>query len=81
MEATADYFIRIISKMLNQRIRSFDVRQEAQTDFDEHVQAYMKEMVWTGTCRSWCKSCLLDFILLSLPRTSADSIIYSQTKL
>lgn len=42
-------------KMIRQRILSFDVRSEAQSDFDAHTQSRMKDMVWTGTCRSWCK--------------------------
>lgn len=55
IEATGDYFIRIISKMIRQRVRSFDVKRYAQEDFNKHTQAFMKHMVWTGTCRSWCK--------------------------
>ncbi|KAH6696838.1 hypothetical protein F5X68DRAFT_219307 [Plectosphaerella plurivora] len=55
IEATGDYFIRILSKMIRQRVRSFDVRRNAQEDFNTHTQAFMKQMVWTGTCRSWFK--------------------------
>ncbi|KAH7009858.1 hypothetical protein EDB80DRAFT_838797 [Ilyonectria destructans] len=55
VEATGDYFIRIMRKMIRQRILSFDVRSEAQSDFDAHTQSRMKDMVWTGTCRSWFK--------------------------
>jgi len=42
--------------MIRQRIKSFKVRPDAQRDFDVHTQASMRDMVWTGTCRSWCKS-------------------------
>lgn len=42
--------------MIRQDIQSFDVRSEVQLDFDKHTQEFMKGMVWTGTCRSWCKS-------------------------
>ncbi|KAF9873662.1 hypothetical protein CkaCkLH20_08772 [Colletotrichum karsti] len=55
IEATGDYFIRMISKMVRQRVKSFDVRLEAQTDFDQHTQNFMRNMVWTGACRSWFK--------------------------
>lgn len=41
--------------MIRNRARSFDVRLEAQDDFNDHVRKYMEGMVWTGTCRSWCK--------------------------
>ncbi|KAF4810222.1 FAD-binding monooxygenase moxY [Colletotrichum siamense] len=55
IEATGDYFVRILTKMIRQRIKSFDVRIEAQTDFDNHTQEFMRQAVWTGTCRSWFK--------------------------
>ncbi|KPM36569.1 putative sterigmatocystin biosynthesis monooxygenase stcW [Neonectria ditissima] len=55
VEATGDYFIRILRKMIRQRILSFDVREDAQSDFNEHTQSRMRDMVWTGTCRSWFK--------------------------
>ncbi|KAF7556447.1 hypothetical protein G7Z17_g1441 [Cylindrodendrum hubeiense] len=55
VEATGDYFIRIMRKVIRQRILSFDIRCDAQSDFDAHTQSRMKDMVWTGTCRSWFK--------------------------
>ncbi|KAF4835658.1 FAD-binding monooxygenase moxY [Colletotrichum tropicale] len=55
IEATGDYFVRILTKMIRQRIKSFDVRIEAQTDFDNHTREFMRQAVWTGTCRSWFK--------------------------
>lgn len=42
--------------MIRQRVKSFNVRPDAQKDFNAHVQTSMQDMVWTGTCRSWCKS-------------------------
>ncbi|CAG9948957.1 unnamed protein product [Clonostachys rosea f. rosea IK726] len=55
IEATGDYFIRLFSKMIRQRVRCVDIRPEAQNDFDKHTQTLMKDTVWTGTCRSWFK--------------------------
>lgn len=55
LEATADYFIRMIGKMIRKEAVSFEVRPEVQADFDAHTQDLMKSMVWTGTCRSWYK--------------------------
>ncbi|KIM93784.1 hypothetical protein OIDMADRAFT_61418 [Oidiodendron maius Zn] len=55
LEATADYFTRLIRKFHSQKAKSFDVRPEVQRDFDQHTQEFMKDMVWTGTCRSWFK--------------------------
>ncbi|ETS85617.1 hypothetical protein PFICI_03642 [Pestalotiopsis fici W106-1] len=56
LEATSDYFIRLISKFCREDVKAFDVTQEAQNDFSIHTQNYMKEMVWSGACRSWFKS-------------------------
>lgn len=56
LEATSDYFIRLLRKVLRQRIKCFDVRKEAQEDFVSHTRAYMQNMVWTGSCHSWCKA-------------------------
>ncbi|KAF4995954.1 hypothetical protein FGRMN_4809 [Fusarium graminum] len=55
VEATADYFIRLLHKMIRQRVKSFEVRSDAQADFNTHTQKAMRDMVWTGTCRSWYK--------------------------
>ncbi|KAH8647740.1 hypothetical protein BX600DRAFT_389320 [Xylariales sp. PMI_506] len=55
LEATSDYFIRLLRKMFRQRAKSFEVREKAQHDFDKHTQKFMHNMVWTGSCRSWFK--------------------------
>ncbi|KAH7214445.1 hypothetical protein DER44DRAFT_819318 [Fusarium oxysporum] len=55
VEATADHFIRLLHKMIRQRVKSFEVRIDAQNDFNTHTQKVMQDMVWTGTCRSWYK--------------------------
>lgn len=53
LEATADYFVRLLEKLMNEKARSFEVRDEDQSDFDAHTQDVVKDMVWTGSCRSW----------------------------
>ncbi|KAH8663443.1 hypothetical protein BGZ60DRAFT_411320 [Tricladium varicosporioides] len=55
IEATAGYFSRLLHRFILQKAKSFDIRPEVQQDFDEHTQGFMKDMVWTGTCRSWFK--------------------------
>lgn len=55
LEATAEYFVRLLKKFINEQAVSFDIREEVQTDFDAHTQDVMKNMVWTGPCRSWYK--------------------------
>ncbi|KAK8913315.1 putative sterigmatocystin biosynthesis monooxygenase stcW [Metarhizium anisopliae] len=55
LEATSDYFIRLLQRMIRHGALSFDVHPGAQEDFDKHTKSFMKGMVWTGTCRSWFK--------------------------
>ncbi|KAF9775829.1 hypothetical protein IL306_006044 [Fusarium sp. DS 682] len=45
VEATADYFIRLLHKMIRQRVKSFEVRVDAQDDFNTHTQTIMQDMV------------------------------------
>lgn len=55
LEATAEYFVRLLQKYLKEDVLSFDVRPGAQADFDSHTQDLMQKMVWTGRCSSWYK--------------------------
>lgn len=55
LEATSAHFVRLLIKMQTENVASFDVWPEVQADFDQHTQNFMKNMVWTGTCRSWFK--------------------------
>ncbi|KAK0647922.1 putative sterigmatocystin biosynthesis monooxygenase stcW [Lasiodiplodia hormozganensis] len=56
LEATSDYFIRMLRKVLREDVKTFDVVEAAQRDFDTHTQSFMRQTVWTGACRSWFKS-------------------------
>lgn len=56
LEATADYFIKILQKVMREDVVSINVREEAQADFNSHTQQLMKTMVWSGPCNSWYKS-------------------------
>lgn len=56
LEATADYFIRLLRKMMKQKVSSFNIREDVQADFDSHTEDFMQRMVWTGSCRSWFKN-------------------------
>ncbi|KAL4906968.1 hypothetical protein BDW74DRAFT_167024 [Aspergillus multicolor] len=56
LEATSAYITRILLKTVRERIHSFTIKPSVQADFDAHTQLYMKDMVWTGTCRSWYKN-------------------------
>ncbi|KAJ4344847.1 uncharacterized protein N0V89_012591 [Didymosphaeria variabile] len=55
LEATSDYFVRLLGKLMREKASSVEVREEVQADFDAHTQDLMQDMVWTGPCRSWYK--------------------------
>lgn len=55
LEATADYFVRLLKKFVDENVSSFTVKLDAQADFNAQTQATMQKMVWTGSCRSWYK--------------------------
>jgi cation diffusion facilitator CzcD-associated flavoprotein CzcO len=56
LEGTADFFVRLIRKLRVQQATSFDILQSVQDDFNDHAQGVMKDLVWTGSCRSWFKN-------------------------
>lgn len=56
LEATADFFIRLLRKIIAQRVKSFDIRPDVQSDFNMYTQDFMLRMVWTGSCHSWFKN-------------------------
>lgn len=55
LEATADYFVRLLKKFVEEEVHSFVVRPDVQADFNAQTQVTMQKTVWTGTCRSWYK--------------------------
>ncbi|KAL1887489.1 hypothetical protein Sste5346_010188 [Sporothrix stenoceras] len=64
LEATADYFVRLVQKMVAQDVAYFSVRADVQADFDSQTQKTMQKMVWTGSCNSWFKNKLGKVIAL-----------------
>lgn len=75
LEATSDYFIRLLRKIIRERVRSFEIRQEVEQDFDRHTVELMKEMVWTGSCRSWCKSFNIPLLAHFVPLSHIHGIV------
>lgn len=55
LEAVGDYIIKFLQKMQREMISSFEVRQDITDAFNQHVQEYMKDTVWSDSCRSWYK--------------------------
>lgn len=60
IQITAVYIFKWIDKLQTERIRSFEVRQDANEEYNQHIQAYLQRTVWTRNCRSWYKNGTID---------------------
>lgn len=54
--AVGNYAIKMIKKMQNEFIHSFEPKQDVTDAFNEHTQELLKDTVWTDDCRAWYKS-------------------------
>jgi len=55
MEREIDYIVKVISKIQRERLKSVEVKREAVEDFDEYLEAYFPQTVYSEKCRSWYK--------------------------
>lgn len=53
LEAQIDYAVRAIGAILAKDLRIYDVRPEAQSDFNRDIQARMRGTTWNSGCASW----------------------------
>ena len=60
IQATAIYIYKWLDKLQTEGIRSFEVRHDANREYNEHMQTYLKRTVWTEACRSWYKRGTID---------------------
>ncbi|PMD35399.1 flavin-binding monooxygenase-like protein [Hyaloscypha variabilis F] len=51
-----NYAVKIIKKMQNEFIRSITPKQDITDLFNEHTQEFIKQTVWSGSCRAWYKN-------------------------
>lgn len=52
---SAKYVVQALRKMQTEQIKSMSIKKHIQDAFNEYTQAVHKDLVWTGSCRSWCK--------------------------
>ncbi|KAK2807578.1 hypothetical protein FQN51_000011 [Onygenales sp. PD_10] len=57
---TANYIIKWLIKMAREDIKSFDVKQEVQDDWNVWGDEFLKRTVWASGCRSWYKNGRVD---------------------
>ncbi|KAB8268144.1 hypothetical protein BDV30DRAFT_243637 [Aspergillus minisclerotigenes] len=60
IQMTAVYIYKWLDKLQTEDIRSFEVRHDANNEYNEHMQTYLKRTVWTEGCRSWYKRGTID---------------------
>ncbi|KAH6711188.1 hypothetical protein BKA61DRAFT_556177 [Leptodontidium sp. MPI-SDFR-AT-0119] len=55
IEWSAKYVVQALRKMQTEQIKSMSIKKHIQDAFNEYTQAVHKDLVWTGSCRSWYK--------------------------
>ncbi len=53
IESQTNYIMDAIQKMINQNIKSIDVKKEIQTKFNEEIQKKLEGTIWLSGCKSW----------------------------
>ncbi|KAL5340957.1 hypothetical protein BJX70DRAFT_406699 [Aspergillus crustosus] len=60
IQATAVYVYKWLEKLQTEMISSFEVRHDANDEYNQHIQRYLERSVWTRGCRSWYKRGTVD---------------------
>ncbi|OAL46300.1 FAD/NAD(P)-binding domain-containing protein [Pyrenochaeta sp. DS3sAY3a] len=60
VQATAVYVYKWLEKLQTESIKSFEVRHDANEEYNQHIQKYLERTVWTKGCRSWYKRGTID---------------------
>ncbi|KAH9830110.1 FAD/NAD-binding domain-containing protein [Rhodofomes roseus] len=55
IERQVDYAVAAARKMQRERLKSVEVKKEAVADFDEYLEHYFPNTVYSEKCRSWYK--------------------------
>ncbi|KAJ9116538.1 hypothetical protein QFC24_006708 [Naganishia onofrii] len=55
MEANAQYIVDVVAKMQSQDIRSMEISQESQDEYNRQQESVMADLVFTSSCSSWYK--------------------------
>lgn len=55
IQATAIYIYKWLCKLQTESVRSFEVDNAANEEYNQHIQKYLERTVWTRGCRSWYK--------------------------
>ncbi|KAF8575982.1 FAD/NAD(P)-binding domain-containing protein [Ramaria rubella] len=50
------YFTSVVAKAQREHIKSIEVKKEAVEDFDEYIENYFPQTIYSEKCRSWFKN-------------------------
>jgi len=56
VEKQVGYIIQCIKKILDDKLQSLQPKQNAQAEFNHHIQKALKKTIWSGECGSWYKN-------------------------
>ncbi|CZR53618.1 related to monooxigenase [Phialocephala subalpina] len=54
--STSHYIVRLLDRLQHDALKSINVKDSAQARFNEWAQHRMKEMAFSGNCKSWYKN-------------------------
>lgn len=60
IQATAAYIYKWLDKMQTEGVRSFEIHDDVNEEYNQHMQKYLERTVWTRGCRSWYKRGTVD---------------------
>ena len=60
IQATSIYVYKWLEKMQTEGIKSFEVRNDVNEEYNQHLHKYLERTVWTHGCRSWYKRGTVD---------------------
>ena len=58
---SAKYVVQVLKKMQTDQIRKVDVKKRMQDAFNRYTQHVHQDLVWSGSCQSWCEWQSLDW--------------------
>ncbi|KAK7705398.1 hypothetical protein SLS63_014143 [Diaporthe eres] len=60
IQAVGVYVYKWLTKLQTEGYHSFEVRSDANEEYNQHMQQYLERTVWTRGCRSWYKRGTVD---------------------
>ncbi|RAL02669.1 flavin-containing monooxygenase [Aspergillus ibericus CBS 121593] len=66
-ETLSRHFLSILTKLSDEGILTFDVKESAVADFTEHRRTFLPRTAWSSPCRSWFKQGTVDGEIMMWP--------------